>query len=300
MKKTATINFRCGQCGEQWASKARREACAKCGSEFIQTLSIDEPRALARSTPASRLQALIEELNRKEGSARLKRYAESWLKAAGNGFTWAFQNPELFRAVQRTLAGSSLTISPAVDGCFLTWQYRHNPKSAQEADRRRADKMFADFLSESAGKLRRCADSQCGKFFEATDPRKIYCDGQCAIRVSSRKLKLDAYHETHHAKFRQLLEVLKELRPQYTTEALHAEHFWKEEVIERTARLAKTVVAKKQKGVELSAIDRGRQYPVSERWLSKHLANSGECDECARYSAQAKKILGLETQRKDA
>jgi hypothetical protein len=291
MKDKPTINFRCGHCGAQWSSKIKKAACAKCGGSLIQTLSIDEQRSLSQGNAQTRLHDLIRALNQKGSRARLRIYAESWLQSGCNGFNWSQRNPKLFEAVQRTLAGSSLVLAPAVDGCFLTWHYRHAPRSTGDAERRKADKMFADFLSESAGNLGQCADPRCDKFFEKTDPRKIYCAGQCAIRVSSRKLKLDAYHETHHAKFRRLLEVLKELSPEYTADALVDENFWKEEVIKQTANLAKPVARKKVRGFKLSAADRDRQRAISIRWLNKHLDDPASCEECAGYIAEVKKFL---------
>jgi hypothetical protein len=181
----------------------------------------------------------------------------------------------------------------APDGCFLTWDYRRTPRDGREAERRRVDKLFADFLSESGGRLAKCR--ACPTFFEKTDPRKIYCGERCASRVSSRSAKKDAHHRITHAKFGQVLEVLTKLSGQYSAAELLDDGFWKDAVVEATGSAAAAARKKKAQGLALSAIDRNRAHAVSVRWLSEHLINSEPCEKCAALIGKVSRVLGVDS-----
>ncbi len=188
---------------------------------------------------------------------RLRDYADTWL-ACSSAQEWCAKFSEQWQSITETLTQTQLVMYPfpgPTKNFIRAWDWKQLHVTPEKDDRRKLDKLFADFLSESSDRLGVCKG--CGSYFVNTPKRTDYCTEKCKSNATAREVR----HRLDHLKWAKV------------TAAMRA-------------------VLRKHSGQKIGKVNQRREAcmkttkpNVSLRFISTKLknANNQSCAECAQY-----------------
>lgn len=178
--------------------------------------------AIKNKTERSRVEQLLMWLNAERNAIqvpgvsrpaleRLRAYVQSWTECAPNAILWRERFPAHWQAICRSLSKTQLILYPAVDGCIGAWDLRPGVSSSRSADLWRADKLFADFLTDFHNRIAVCQRAGCGLYFEVNPKKRSYCSERCGRMATSRLAKSAKRHNDRHGRMIRVLDFLRKL-----------------------------------------------------------------------------------------
>ncbi len=208
-------------------------------------------------------------------SRRLRDYADSWLECAPNAMDWRNRYTHHWKTLLAALEHTHLTLVATPQGCYFASDRTRDLGSAEAIELWRADKLFADFLTESQDRLGICKG--CGRYFAKTAKRTEYHDELCARKTTARQANDRSHHAKRHQKFGRMITIVRNLLSEGNTKTdLRSEDFWKEQVMKR-----------------------GKRTGFSVRWINETVDDSRQdpawkaCAECAAYRSEIQKLVGV-------
>lgn len=188
---------------------------------------------------------------------RLRDYADTWL-ACSSAQEWCAKFPEHWQSITETLTQTQLVMHPfpgPTKNFIRAWDWKPLHVAPEKDSRRKLDKLFADFLSDSSDRLGVCKG--CSDYFVKTPKRTDYCTEECKSRATAKLTR----HKQDHLKWARITSAMKAARKSYAKDEISNEDLRREACMKT----------------------KSRTY-VSFRWLNARVANRSEvdCEECSR------------------